>query len=431
MDNSSESSTKEHTGLFVLIMTLVFALSPLAIDMYLPALPSMAKYFHSSIDAMEATVAVYLFGFAFGQLFFGAISDSLNKSHLMLLGLIGFSFSSIFIALSDSTGQLYFWRAVQAFTSGTSVVVFAMIQQKYGQDADGGAKRSSQVISYIMSAVVIAPMLAPIVGGQLLIHFSWQMIFYVLAVFSMLALVTIQLFQMGSKKIIPESQLKPLKIRQLAKGYKEIFSNSTTLAFILAGGFSFAGLFAFVSGSPFVYMEYFNVKSEQFGWLVALNAIAMVSMNLINAKLLGHIDPTRKLIFGGVLIFVVSIYLMIIALLNLGLMYVVAGVVMYVGCLGFTSANAIAGALASAKEYAGMLSGINGVLQFGIGATASALVSISASTSALTMNSVMALSGGLCFIFILILIRKQRVSQSNTVNASSVSRDHEVFYEQA
>lgn len=429
MENSSVSNTKEHTGLFVLIMTMVFALSPLAIDMYLPALPSMANYFHSSIDAMEATVAVYLFGFAFGQLFFGAISDSLNKRHLMVFGLIGFSLSSIFIALSDTTGQLYFWRAVQAFTSGTSVVVFAMIHQKYGQDADGGTRRSSQVISYIMSAVVVAPMLAPIIGGQLLAHYSWQMIFYVLAMFSILALVITQFFQMGARKILPESQLKPLNIHQLAKGYKEIFSNSTTLSFILAGGFSFAGLFAFISGSPFVYMEYFNVSHEQFGWLVALNAIAMVSMNLINAKVLGHINPTRKLIFGGVLIFIVSLYLIIIALLNLGLVYVVAGVVMYVGCLGFTSANAIAGALASAKEYAGMMSGINGVLQFGIGALASTLVSISASTSALTMNAVMALSGSLCFIFVLVLFQKNRLSQNNLVNASSASNEPVVSYE--
>lgn len=428
MKNLSDSSTKDNTGLFILIMTLVFALSPLAIDMYLPALPSMAKYFHSSIDAMEATVAVYLFGFAFGQLFFGAISDSLNKGHLMLFGLMGFSLSSVFIALSDSTTQLYIWRTIQAFTSGTSVVVFAMIQQKYGQDNDL-AKRSSQVISYIMSAVVIAPMLAPIIGGQILAHFSWQMIFYVLAAFSILALLITQSLQMGSKKILPESQLKPLNISQLVTGYKAIFSNSTTLAYMLAGGFSFAGLFAFVSGAPFVYMEYFNISHEEFGWVVALNAIAMVSMNLINAKVLGHIDPTKKLIFGGILMFLVSIYLVIIALLNLGLVYVVAGVVMYVGCLGLTSANAIAGALASAKEYAGTLSGLNGVLQFSIGATASALVSISASTSALTMNLVMALCGGLCFLFILVLIKKQHQLQRDFKNSPSTSDEREVSYE--
>ena len=426
--NSSNPAVKEHTGLFILIMTMVFALSPLAIDMYLPALPSMATYFHSSIDAMEATVAVYLFGFALGQFFFGAISDGLNKSKLMLLGLMGFALSSIFIALSDTVEWLYFWRAMQAFTSGSSVVVYALIQKKYSNDTDGGARRSSQVISYIMSAVVIAPMVAPIIGGQILSHFSWKMIFYVLAAFAVLAFIVTQFFQISSKKILPDSTIRPINLRQLLKGYKHIFSNSTTLAFIMAGGCSFAGLFAFVSGSPFVYMEYFKLSSDQFGWLVALNAIAMISMNLINAKILGHINPTHKLIFGGILILLVSIYLMYVALFDLGLFYVVAGVVMYVGCLGFTSANAIAGALASAKEYAGMLSGVNGVLQFGIGATASALVSISASTSAMTMNSVMALSGLLCFAFVMVLFIKQRSSKS-VQEITSSTENAEVSYE--
>ncbi len=400
---------------------MVFSLSPLAIDMYLPAMPTMAAHFDSSMDAMEASVAVFLFGFALGQFFFGAISDSLNKTRLMMLGLLGFAIASLFVGLSVTTTELYLWRALQAFSSGSSVVVYAMIQQKYKTDADGGAANSSKVISYIMSAVVIAPMVAPILGGQILLNFSWQMIFYVLATYAVLALVVTQLFQMSNSKILPVSVKTPLYLRSLLKGYKQIFSNSTTLAFIFAGGFSFAGLFAFVSGSPFVYMEYFHVSPDQFGWLVALNAIAMISMNLINAKLLGHIDPTKKLIFGGFLIFAVSLYLFTVAYLDLSLAYVVIGVVMYVGCLGLTSANAIAGALASAKEYAGMLSGVNGVLQFGIGAAASTLVSVSASTSAMTMNSVMGLSGILCFIFVLVLLKKH--SLNLTTSALSTAKE--------
>ncbi len=397
---------KDQTVLFVLLMAMVFSLSPLAIDMYLPAMPTMAAHFGSSIDAMEASVAVFLFGFALGQFFFGAISDSFDKSRLMILGLLGFAIASYFVAQSDTTTKLYLWRALQAFSSGSSVVVFAMIQQRYKTDADGGAANSSKVISYIMSAVVIAPMIAPMVGGQILKNFSWQMIFYVLSAYAIITFVVIQIFQTGSKKILPESIKKPLQISNLLKAYKHIFSNTTTLAYIFAGGFSFAGLFAFVSGSPFVYMEYFNASPDEFAGLVAINAIAMIGMNLINAKVFGHVDPTKKLIFGGFLIFVISIYLMVVAYLDLGLVFVVTGVVMYVGCLGLTASNAMAGALVSAKEYAGMLSGINGVLQFGIGAAASTLVSVSASTSPMTMNVAMAVSGILCFTFVLVLMKK-------------------------
>ncbi len=410
-----ELREKKETALFVFLMTLVFSLSPLAIDMYLPALPAMATHFASSIDAMEATVAVYLLGFALGQLFFGTIADSLDKRKLMLFGLFGFAISSFFIGNSDSQTSLYFWRAMQAFTSGSSVVVFAMVQQKYRNDRDGGAQRSSQTISYIMSAVVVAPMVAPIIGSSLLLSFSWSMIFYVLGAFALLALC----LQLSAFKILPVSEPKTLKLGNLLKGYKSIFSNKVTLAFVLAGGFSFAGLFSFIAGSPYVYMEYFNATPDQFAWLVALNAISMITMNLVNAKVLGKVNPTKKLIFGGAAIFLVSIYLLVVGLLNLPLPFVVAGVVMYVGCLGFTSANAIAGALTSAKEYAGLLSGINGVIQFGIGAGASALISISASTSAMTMNTTMASCGALCFICTLFLLKNKLIQGRQSPNRSA------------
>ncbi len=420
MANSNTlSSGKDQTVLFVCLMAMVFSLSPLAIDMYLPAMPTMATHFSSSMDAMEASVAVFLFGFALGQFFFGAISDSFDKSRIMMLGLMGFAIASFFVAKSDSTTELYLWRAVQAFSSGSSVVVYAMIQQKYKPDADGGAANSSKVISYIMSVVVIAPMVAPMVGGQILKNFSWEMIFYVLSAYAIMAFVVIQLFQLGTQKILPESVKSPLQISSLLKAYKHILSNVTTLSYIFAGGFSFAGLFAFVSGSPFVYMKYFNATPDEFAGLVALNAIAMIGMNLINAKVFGQMDPTKKLVFGGFLIFAVSIYLMVVAYLDLGLVYVVVGVVMYVGCLGLTASNAMAGALVSAKEYAGMLSGINGVLQFGIGAAASTLVSVSASTSAMTMNSVMALSGVFCFTFVLVLMKKPLLNLNNPVLSSA------------
>jgi len=401
------------TRLFVILMAMVFSLSPFAIDMYLPALPTMAAHFASDMDAMEASVAVYLLAFALGQFIFGALADSVDKSKLLMFGLAGFAMASVFIAVSDSQTSLYVWRALQAFSAGTSVVVYALIQQKYS------TKQSSQIISYVMSVVVIAPMIAPLIGGQILLIFSWKMIFYVLAGYALVALLVIQGVQLGREKLLPKSETKPLNFANLKNGYKHIFSNSTTLAYVLAGGFSFAGLFAFVSGSPFVYMEYFKASPELFGGLVALNALAMVGMNLVNAKLLGDMDPTKKLIAGGFLLAAVSINLMAVAYFNLGLSFVVAAVVMYVGCLGLTAANAIAGALASAKQYAGMVSGVNGVLQFGLGAGASFAVSVAASTSAMTMNATMAVCGLLSFACVLLLLFKQ--SRANKLDQQLVS----------
>ncbi len=167
-------------------------------------------------------------------------------------------------------------------------------------------------------------------------------------------------------------------------------------------------MFAFIAGSPFVYIEYFGVSPTQFSWLVALNAIAMMGMNLINARLLNNVDPTRKLIVAGVLLAIVGAYLVSVAYLHLSLIFVVIGVVLYIGLLGLTAANAISAALATAGKNAGVLSGINGVLQFGLGALSSAVVSISESTDATTMNSVMAACALSTLIFVIVLRYKTR-----------------------
>jgi len=396
---STEVEQKPNTGLFVFIMAIVFSLSPLAVDMYLPALPAMAIYFGSSIDAMEASVAVYLLAFALGQFCFGAIVDSVDKRKILVVGLMGYASASIFIGLSDSEISLYIWRGVQAFSAGTSVVVYALVHQKYS------TKQSSQIVSYILSVVIIAPMVAPLIGGQILVSFSWNMIFYLLGVYALIAFIVLQAALLYSPELLPKSETKSINLADLKHGYRQIFSNTKILCYVLAGSFAFAGLFAFLSGSPFVYIEYFGVHPEDFGWFVALNALAMVSVNMINAKLLGNVDPTLKLIMGGILLGAVSIYLLLVAYLDLGLWFIVAGVVMYVGCLGLTAANAIAGAMANAKEYAGMVSGVYGVLQFGLGAVASTVVSISASTSAMTMNATMAVCGVISFAFVLVLLK--------------------------
>jgi len=381
------------------MMAMIFSLSPFAIDMYLPGLPSMAKYFGSSIDAIEASVAIYLIFFALGQLVLGALADSMNKAKLLSIGLSVFAIASTMIAFTSSIEELYFWRAVQAFASGSSVVVFALIFHFYG------SKNSNQIISYVMACVVIAPMIAPMIGSQILLALNWQWIFLVLAGLALVVLLT-QLRLLPSRNV--QSELQPLNLVSLFDGYRAIFSNSTTMSYILAGGSAFAGLFAFISGSPFVYMEYFGATPEQFSWLVALNAVAMISMNLLNARLLKNVDATKKLIVAGVLLATVGVYLAVVAYLHLSLAYVVLGVILYVGLLGLTAANAISAALASVEGNTGVLSGINGVLQFGLGALASAVVSINVSIDATTMNYTMALCSLVTLFFVSILHLNRR-----------------------
>ncbi|MCJ8314786.1 MAG: Bcr/CflA family multidrug efflux MFS transporter [Saccharospirillaceae bacterium] len=381
---------------FIILMALIFSLSPFAIDMYLPALPNMSQHFSTSIDFMEGTVAIFLLGFALSQLILGTLADSVNKQKLLTVGLIGFSLSSIAIALVDSPTYLLIFRFLQAFAGGSAVVVFGLIRERFND------RQSAQVISYIMAAVVIAPMIAPIIGGQVLTHFNWQAIFYVLAGIALLNVV-LQFVLFRNEKIVVNVQKKPLDLKNILSGYAQILKSKQTLSFIFAGGFAFAGLFAFVAGSPFVYIEFFNVPPDQYGYYVALNAVAMIVANLLNAKVLADVVAIKKIKVGAVIILIAGIYLIVSAVLHLNIWFIVVGVVVYMFALGLISSNAIAGALSSKPELAGLISGISGVLQFGLGALASSIVSISVSSDAITMAAVMFVCSILSFVFALLL----------------------------
>jgi len=388
---------------FVCLMGMVFSLSPLAIDMYLPALPQMADFYQSKIDAMEASIAIYLLSFALGQLVFGSLADGVNKNHLLSFGLLGFAIASIIVALSNNLTLLYIGRASQGFLGGTTVVVFALIQQKYGR------QKTSQIISYIMAVVVVAPMVAPMIGSQILTYFGWQWIFFSLGFFAFITLFT-QLFMNAQiQPTKPENKqelVTKLAFKALLRGYKAVLTNPLTLSYMFIGAASFAGLFAFISGSPFVYMGFYQVSPQEYSFLVAINAIAMISTNLLNARLLGRLDATLKLIWAGMGLGVIGLYLFIVSSLTLPLPFLVVGIVLYVAMLGFTSANAIAGVLSSSGRFTGLASGLNGVLQFGLGALASTIISLSDSINSITMAYTMAASGILTTGFVLLLIKQ-------------------------
>jgi len=388
---------------FVCLMGMVFSLSPLAIDMYLPALPQMADFYQSKIDAMEASIAIYLLSFALGQLVFGSLADGVNKNHLLSFGLLGFAIASIIVALSNNLTLLYIGRASQGFLGGTTVVVFALIQQKYGR------QKTSQIISYIMAVVVVAPMVAPMIGSQILTYFGWQWIFFSLGFFAFITLFT-QLFMNAQiQPTKPENKqelVTKLAFKALLRGYKAVLTNPLTLSYMFIGAASFAGLFAFISGSPFVYMGFYQVSPQEYSFLVAINAIAMISTNLLNARLLGRLDATLKLIWAGMGLGVIGLYLFIVSSLTLPLPFLVVGIVLYVAMLGFTSANAIAGVLSSSGRFTGLASGLNGVLQFGLGALASTIISLSDSINSITMTYTMAASGILTTGFVLLLIKQ-------------------------
>lgn len=400
----------------VICLGAVFSLAPFAIDMYLPALPSMAESLATTIDDVEATVTIFLLGYALSQLILGPLSDRVGRMQVLLGGLALFVVGGVLCGTAATPNELYVYRFLQAIGGGASVVVFALVHDRFDE------KGSAQVISYIMAVVVVAPLVAPIIGAYVLVGLGWEWIFYGLAGYGALTLAATKLVVRDSEKRSKPAHISfSTSVNRLLTTYGSVLANGTAMAHILTGAFAFSGLFAFVAGSPFVYIEYFGVAPNIYGYLVGANAAVMIAMNLLNARVLYDIRPTHKVIVGAFIIGGASSALLMVNAAGLGLAWVVAGVMAFVGVLGLISANAIAGALASFSDReSGTASAVYGVCQFGLGALSSAVVSWLPSDDATVMVGVMAACGFLALLSALPLCRA--ATRTATVARGSAKR---------
>ncbi len=377
--------------LYILVTALLFGLSPLAIDMYLPALPAMASSLSVSINDMEMSVAVFLLAFALAQPVFGLLADRFNKLNLLLSGLVIFTLSSLAIPLVETSEGLYIARIFQAIGGASSVVCFAMIQQKFD------IQKGSQVITYVMAAVVIAPLLAPMIGAQILKNGSWEEIFYLLAGVGIVAFV-VSLFTHSEKlESVATSDVEAQQTTESVKhqsitDFIAIFKQPLPIAFILLGGFGFAALFSFVAGSAFVYIDFFKVSPENYSYLLGLNALAMISGSLLSAKVFAKITPNNKAIIAGLLLGPLSFLFFVLAQMQAPLTAIVITVFLFNILLGMVSANAISAAMSFYPTQGGAISGVFGLCQFALGAAFSAAISLSHAQSPAVLLSFMGLA---------------------------------------
>ncbi|AQS39587.1 arabinose efflux permease family protein [Shewanella psychrophila] len=385
--------------LYILVTALLFGLSPLAIDMYLPALPSMASSLSVSINDMEMSVAVFLLAFALAQPVFGLLADRFNKLNLLLSGLVIFTLSSLAVPMVETAEGLYLARMFQAIGGASSVVCFAMIQQKFD------IQKGSQIITYVMATVVIAALVAPMIGGQILKHGSWEEIFYALAGVGVFAFV-LSLFTHSEKLAVVDSKVMNGKALNKSAGNEEaghvasssladfidIFKQPLPIAFIFLGGFGFAALFSFVAGSAYVYVHFFKVSAESYSYLLGLNALAMISGSLLSAKVFAKVTPNKKAIIAGLLLGPLSFLFFVLAQMQAPLTAIVISVFMFNILLGMISANAISAAMSFYPTQGGAISGVFGLCQFALGAVFSGGISLSHAQSPAVLLSFMGLA---------------------------------------
>ncbi|MBK5510126.1 MULTISPECIES: multidrug effflux MFS transporter [unclassified Pseudomonas] len=369
----------------ILILGALTAFGPLAIDFYLPAFPAIAQAFGTDEKHVQMTLAAYFLGLSIGQLLYGPVADRFGRRIPLLTGVGLFTAASLACAFAPNLEWLMGARFIQALGGCAGMVISrAVVSDKC--DAVGSAK----VFSQLMLVMGLAPILAPMLGGLLVNTTGWQSIFLVLTCFSALAALAVAL---GLPESLPDYvPRQPLKgaLRQ----YGRLLADPVYLGHALTGGLAVAGMFAYISGSPFVFIKLYGVPAEHFGWLFGTNAAGFILVAQVNARLLAKRGPAFLLARTVWIYLGAGLTLLAVSSLHTEQLWpLLIPLFVCIASLGCILPNASACAMNGQGARAGSASALLGCLQFSIAAGASALVGVLHDGSAMPMATVISLCG--------------------------------------
>ncbi|MCP1441817.1 DHA1 family bicyclomycin/chloramphenicol resistance-like MFS transporter [Pseudomonas sp. GGS8] len=367
----------------ILILGALSAFGPLAIDFYLPAFPAMALAFGTDEKHVQLTLAAYFLGLSIGQLAYGPVADRFGRRIPLLTGVGLFTAASLACTYAPSLEWLIGARFVQALGGCAGMVIArAVVSDKC--DAVGSAK----VFSQLMLVMGLAPILAPMLGGLLVNTSGWQSIFLALTGFSALAGVAVAL---GLPESLP-AHVPRQPLSGALRQYGRLLADPIFLGHALTGGVAIAGMFAYIAGSPFVFIKLYGVPAEHFGWLFGINAAGFILVAQVNARLLARRGPAFLLartvwlyLAGGLALLAVS------SLHTAHLWPLLIPLFVCIASLGCIVPNASACAMSGQGARAGSASAMLGCLQFSVAAGAAALVGVLHDGSAMPMAMVISL----------------------------------------
>jgi len=370
--------------LIVLLAALV-AFGPLSIDMYLPSLPLIASDLQASQADIQLTISAFLVGLFFGMLFYGPLSDKFGRRKLLLGGITLYLVASIGCFLATSAEILIYARFLQALgAAAASVLARAIVRDLFP------INEAARVLSLMHLVTMLATLIAPLVGGYLILLAGWRSLFIVLFVFAAIILLATSLK-------IPETHYgssRGTSIAAVFKAYLQILLQPLAVGYILCMSLTFAGMFAYITASPFVYIEYFGVSPQTYAWLFSLNIGGIILLVSLNARYVGRFGTQRLLVIGAGLAATSGLLLLFAGFTGIGgLPLIVIALLGFVSVTGVLGANCMASLLACFPERAGAAAGIAIAIQFGLGALASFLVSNLHDGTPLTMSLLIGLAG--------------------------------------
>lgn len=368
------------TGLsLVLILSALMAITSLSTDIYLPAMPVMATDLQG--DA-ELTITGFLIGFCIAQLVWGPVSDHFGRRLPLFIGMVLFIAGSVGCALSTDIVQIVFWRVFQALGACTGpMLARAMIRDLFSRT------RAAQMLSTLMIIMAVAPIAGPLIGGQMIKITSWHTIFWLLAIIGVLMLVS--LFWL--EETLPAEKRVKASLSGAFANYAILLRNASFMRFTLCLTFYYVAAYAFITGSPFVYIRYFGVDPQHYGWLFAVNIIGLMAVSVVNRRLV-HRYPLESLLRFAV--FAATLAAVILAAATGfgfgGIGLIVVAVFVFFSMNGIIAATSTACALDAVPNVAGSASALMGSLQYGSGIISSLLLALLSDGTPWTMGWIMA-----------------------------------------
>ncbi|GAA3945601.1 multidrug effflux MFS transporter [Chitinophaga oryziterrae] len=393
-----EMPTKKYFFLILILGTLT-ALGPFSIDMYLPGFEAIALDLHTTSIKIGFSLSSYFIGISAGQLLYGPLLDRFGRKKPLYIGLTLYILASIGCITARTLDALVILRFFQAIGScAAAVASVAMVRDLFP------VKDSAKVFSLLMLVVGASPMIAPTVGGYVTTAFGWQTVFVILAVMGILILLASIFFLPESYQPDVHMSLKPGPI---IMNFLAVIREPQFYTYALTGALAFSGLFAYVSGSPVMFMDIFHLSKNAYGWIFAGLSVGFIGSSQLNSLVLRRYSSDQIIIVGLICQAITGIIFLIGTYLNwYGLPATIVMLFIFLCCLGFVNPNASALSIAPFKKNAGSAAALMGALQMSIGALASVGVSLFNTNSALPMVSIMA-GSAILGVLTLVAGRKQ------------------------
>lgn len=367
------------------VLSVLMGFASISTDLYLPAMPAIGRALGADAGAMEWTVSGYLIGFSMGQLFWGPIGDRYGRKLPIAIGLVLFVIGSAGCAMADNIWSMIGWRVLQASGACAGVVLArAMVRDLYE------GRRAAQMMSTLLTAMAIAPLFGPIIGGQILALAGWRATFWALVGIGFATLVA--LFTLP--ETLPPAGRQRAPLFDSLKSYVGLLRHRAFLSHAGAGALFYSGMFAYIAGTPAAYIGYYRVPADRYGLLFAIGVVGIMGGNFANSRLVARWGGSALLLRGAAVAALSGILLTATTAIGWGgLTGLVLPLFLFVSATGFIVANSISGALAGFPEQAGLASALVGAIQYGSGILGSAVAGVFADSTPRPMAWVIAASG--------------------------------------